>query len=99
MKEAIITCLAAWLLLGCAARYAVRIRSISDPALPAGRNYVLRPGDKDVYSDRQFSELAVYVQRTLGELDYREVEVLSSHQTTFIEGHLHPYSLRERVCS
>jgi thiamine phosphate synthase YjbQ (UPF0047 family) len=24
---------------------------------------------------------------------------LSSHQTTFIEGHLHPYSLRERVCS
>jgi hypothetical protein len=80
MKKAIITCLAAWSLLGCAAtaEYAVRIRSIGDPALPAGRNYVLRPGDKDASSDRQFGELAGYVRRTLAELGYREVEVPDS---------------------
>ena len=77
LKKAIITCLA-WLLLGCATGYAVRIRSISDPALPVGRNYVLLPGDKDVSSDRQFGELAGYVRRTLAELDYREVEVPDS---------------------
>ncbi len=78
MKKAIITCLAAWLLLGCAAGYAVRIRSISDPVLPAGRNYLLLPGDKDVSSDRQYGELAGYVRRTLAELDYREVEIPDS---------------------
>ena len=61
---------------GCAltGEFAVRIRSGSDPALSAGRNYVLRPGDKDVSSDQHFSELAGYVRRTLAELDYKEVE-------------------------
>jgi hypothetical protein len=78
--KAIIICLAAWSLLGCAAtsEFAVRIRSVSDPALSAGRNYVLRPGDKDVSSDQQFGELAGYVRRTLAELDYREVEAPDS---------------------
>ena len=78
--RAIITCLAAWLLLGCAttSEYAVRIRSISNPALPAGANYVLLPGDKDVSSDQQFGELAAYVRTMLTELHYKEVEVPES---------------------
>jgi hypothetical protein len=76
----IITCLMVWLLVGCAAtgEFAVRIRSTSNPALPAARNYVLLPGDKDVSSDPQFGELAGYVRRTLAELDYSEVETASA---------------------
>ena len=76
----IITCLVAWLLVGCAllGGFAVRIRSVSDPVRSAGRNYVLLPGDKDVSSDPHFGELAGYVRRTLAELDYKEVERASA---------------------
>ena len=73
----IILCVAAWLLLGCAAtsEYVVRIRSISQPALSTGTNYILLPGNKDASSDDQeFDQLAVYVRRTLTELQYREVD-------------------------
>ena len=96
MKKSIITCLAAWSLLGCAAtaEYAVRLRSISEAALPAGRNYVLRPGDKDVSSDQQFGELAGYVRRTLAELDYREVEAPDSADiVVFLRYGLDPSSI------
>jgi hypothetical protein len=91
----IITCLLAWLLVGCAAtaEFAVRIRSVSDPARSAGRNYVLLPGDKDVSSDPQFGELAGYVRRTLAELDYREVETASADTIILLRYGLDPSSI------
>jgi hypothetical protein len=85
----------AWLLVGCAAtgEFVVRLRSVSDPALSAGRNYILLPGDKDVSSDPHFGELAGYVRRTLAELDYREVETASADIIILLRYGLDPSSI------
>ena len=80
-SSVIVVCFAALLLLGCAAmsEFVVRIRSISHPALLTGTNYVLLPGNRDISSDDQeFGQLAVYVRRTLSDLQYKEVETRDS---------------------
>src|ERR1035437_7974183 len=84
-----VLCFAAWLLMGCAAsEYMVAIRSISQPASSTGTNYTLLPGNKNIASDdEQFGELAVYVRRTLSELQYREAETPGSADIVVLLGY------------
>ena len=79
-SKVVIVCLAAWLLVGCAAtsEFLVSLRAVSNPNFSAGTRYVLLPGNSGGHADREFEQYAGYVRKVLTELGYTELEAPDS---------------------